>query len=176
MAIQIDDYDDRWPALAESACRQLTDALPGIFTVIEHIGSTAVPGLAAKAIIDLMAAVPSLGMMAAAEPTLMSLGYQRYETGMPNRLFYFRDAGSRRTHHLHVVTIDTWPTRNERLLRDYLRGHPQEAARYAEHKRQLLSADVDADSYTRGKTAVIQELTDLARIERGLPPAPVWEE
>ncbi|GIH21176.1 GrpB family protein [Rugosimonospora africana] len=176
VAIQVDDYDDRWPVLADAACRELTDALPGIFTVIEHIGSTAVPGLAAKAIIDLMAAVPTLGTMAAQEGMLASLGYQRYETGMPNRLFYFRNRGSRRTHHLHVVTIDTWPSRNERVLRDYLRSHPKEAARYAERKRQLLSADVDADSYTRAKTAVIQELTDRARTERGLPLSPVWEE
>jgi GrpB-like predicted nucleotidyltransferase (UPF0157 family) len=135
-----------------------------------------VSGLAAKAIIDLMAAVPMLGTMANQEPTLMSLGYQRYDAGMPNRLFYFRDAGGRRTHHLQVVTIDTWPARNERLLRDYLRSHPEQAARYAEHKRQLLRAGVDADSYTRAKTAIIQELTDLARTERGLPLVPVWEQ
>jgi GrpB-like predicted nucleotidyltransferase (UPF0157 family) len=136
VVIRINDYDDRWPALAESACRELIDALPGIFTAIEHIGSTAVPGLAAKAIVDLMAAVPMLGMMADQEPTLMNLGYQRYDAGMPNRLFYLRDAGGCRTHHLHVVTIDTWPARNERLLRDYLRSHPEQAARYAEHKRR----------------------------------------
>jgi GrpB-like predicted nucleotidyltransferase (UPF0157 family) len=127
VAIQVHDYDDRWPALAESACRQLTEALPGILTVIEHIGSTAVPGLAAKAIIDLMAAVPSLGMLAAAEPTLMSLGYQRYATGMPNRLFYFRDAGSRRTHHLHVVTIDTWPS--QRAVAEGLSSRPSPGSR-----------------------------------------------
>jgi GrpB-like predicted nucleotidyltransferase (UPF0157 family) len=93
---------------------------------------------------------------------------------MPNRLFYRRDRDGRRTHHLHVVTAETWPTRNERLLRDYLRGHPRDAARYGELK--LLVLDNESDAYTRAKTDLIQELTDRARTELGLPPVPVWEE
>lgn len=95
---------------------------------------------------------------------------------MPNRLFYCRDRDGRRTHHLHVVTSKTWPVRNERLLSDYLRSNPQDAARYGEFKRRALSTDSDADSYTRAKTTIIQELTDRARTERGLPLVPVWEE
>lgn len=174
MAIRIQDYDDQWPALAEAARRELTDALPGAFADIEHIGSTAVPGLAAKPVIDLMAAVADLDGIVRQEATLAALGYQRYETGMPNRLFYRRERDGRATHHLHVVTVETWPTRNERLLRDYLREHPRDAARYGQLKR--LVVEKDSDSYTRAKTAVIQELTDRARTELGLPLVPVWEE
>jgi GrpB-like predicted nucleotidyltransferase (UPF0157 family) len=176
VAIEIRDYDTRWPMLADEACRELSAALPGAFAAIEHIGSTAVPGLTAKPIIDLMAATPALSIVVDREPALDALGYQRHETGMPNRLFYLRDGNGRHRHHLHVVPADSWPGRNERLLRDYLRHHPDDAARYAALKRQLQRAVPDADAYTRAKTDLIQELTDRARAEHGLPLVPVWEE
>ncbi|GIH15322.1 GrpB family protein [Rugosimonospora africana] len=63
--------------------------------------------VAAKAIIDLMAAAPTLEAIMGREATMATLGYQRYETGMPNRLFYYRDRDGRRTHQLHVVTTET---------------------------------------------------------------------
>lgn len=75
MAILFEDYDDRRPALAELACRELAGALPGAFEAIEHIGSTAVPGLAAKPVIDLMAAVASLETVVGKEATRATLGY-----------------------------------------------------------------------------------------------------
>lgn len=174
MAIEVRDYDAGWPRLAEAARRELSAALPGAFVAIEHIGSTAVPGLAAKPVIDLMVATPELSIVVDQEAALAALGYQRYETGMLDRLFYARDDNGRRSHHLHVVTVDTWPSRNERLLRDYLRHHPDGAARYAALKRQLQRASPDADAYTRAKTDLIQELTDHARTELGLPLVPVW--
>jgi GrpB-like predicted nucleotidyltransferase (UPF0157 family) len=67
-------------------------------------------------------------------------------------------------------------TRNQLLLRDYLRQHPDDAARYGALKKRLAALDDNGDDYTRTKTELIQELTDKARAERGLPPAPVWEE
>lgn len=78
-------------------------------------------------------------------------------------------------YNLHVVTSQSWPTRNERLFRDYLTAHPEDAARYAALKRELMACHVSGDPYTRGKTDLIQELTDRARAERGLPSVPVWE-
>ena len=173
MDIEIQDYDPTWPAVAATASADLRRRLPGVFTVIEHMGSTSVPGLPAKPVIDLMAAVPDLATVIANESALGD--YRRAETGMPNRLFYFRDHGGRRTHHLHVVPADTWPTRNELILRDHLRDHPEDAARYAAVKRRLVAAQVGPDEYTRGKTELIQELMDRARADRGLPAVPVWE-
>ena len=73
------------------------------------------------------------------------------------------------------VTALSWPARNQRLLRDWLRAHPDDVARYADLKRALAAGGLSADDYTRAKTGLIQELTDRARAERGLPPAPVWE-
>jgi GrpB-like predicted nucleotidyltransferase (UPF0157 family) len=223
---EVTAYDPGWPARAAAARDELLSRLPGLFAVIEHIGSTAVPGLAAKPVIDLMAAA-DLDRVAAHDETLRGLGYLRYDTGMPGRLFYYRDTDGRRAYHLHVVPPETWAVRNERLLRDYLRTHPADVARYTELKRQLAtgasgqagpsgqagqgrsgqagqvgsrqtrrsgqgrpgspgspgslgqkgsSRQEGSGGYTRGKTELIQELTDQARAERGLPAVPVWEE
>ncbi|TDE54681.1 GrpB family protein [Nonomuraea mesophila] len=177
MTIVIVDYDAAWPSLAEQACEELLVALPGVFLEIEHVGSTSVPGLAAKPIIDLMASVPALEAVSDRERALTGLGYHGEETGMRERLFYFRaDASGRRSHHLHVVRADTWDTRNERLLRDHLRAHPRAASEYAALKRHLAGDDVDVAAYTRAKTELIQRLVDEARQARGLPLVPVWEE
>jgi GrpB-like predicted nucleotidyltransferase (UPF0157 family) len=176
MAIEVAGYDAAWADKAAAACAQLRDRVPGLFTVIEHIGSTAVPGLAAKPIIDLMAASDDLADVVAHDGTLGLLGYERHDTGMPARLFYGRDENGRRTYQLHVVPAETWPTRNERLLRDYLRAHPADAQRYADLKRDLAVRHEVGDDYTKGKTDLIQELTDRARAAAGLDPVPVWEE
>ena len=146
--------------------------LAPVFPVIEHIGSTAVPGLAAKPVIDLMAAVASLA--AVTEEPLVRLGYRRFD-GFADRLFYARDTDGVRSHHLHVVKLETWPTRNQRILRDHLRAHPEDVSRYAQLKRTLAETAANGDAYTAAKTELIQELMDRARAERGLPPVPVWE-
>jgi hypothetical protein len=75
--------------------------------------------------------------VAAAEDATAGLGYRRFEVGMPGRLFYYRDEDGQRANQLHVVPADTWDARNERLLRDHLRAHPDDARRYAELKQRL---------------------------------------
>ncbi|MFG2040668.1 GrpB family protein [Dactylosporangium sp. NPDC048998] len=175
MTIEIRDYDPVWPGLARCAADELLEALPGRLTVVEHVGSTAVPGLAAKPVIDLMAATGALEAVAAAENALHALGYHGIETGMPERLFYRRE-GEPVAYHLHVVTASSWDTRNERLLRDHLRRHPADRAAYAQLKRGLADAGHDGEAYTRAKTALIQRMVDAARTGRGLPLVDVWEE
>jgi GrpB-like predicted nucleotidyltransferase (UPF0157 family) len=107
MPVDVIDYDAAWPGLAESARAELQSALPGVFLAIEHFGSTSVPGLAAKPIIDLMAAAAEVDLVAQHDSALSELGYHRLDTGMPGRLFYHRDLDGRRTHHLHVVPRPT---------------------------------------------------------------------
>jgi GrpB-like predicted nucleotidyltransferase (UPF0157 family) len=90
VSVDIQAYDPGWPAGAEAAVGELMAALPGLFSAIEHIGSTSVPGLAAKPIIDLMAATADLESVSARDADLAALGYQRVGTGMPKRLLYAR--------------------------------------------------------------------------------------
>lgn len=176
MPIEVADYDPAWPAKAAAAIAELTATLPGLFTAIEHIGSTSVPGLAAKPVIDLMAAVAELDPVLAREQPLIRLRYRRHDGAMAGRLFYLREENGLRAYHLHVVPDAGWITRNERLLRDHLRAHPADAARYAKLKRCLAGRGITPAEYTRAKTGLIQELTDRARAARGLPRVPVWEE
>lgn len=170
-SIEIAEYDPAWPGLAADAIEELRDALPGVLATIEHIGSTAVPGLAAKPVIDLMAAVEDLDVVERREDVLAGLGFGRHHNGMVDRLLYVRAHGGRRTHILHVVTLESWPTRNQRILR----GHPADAARYAELKAAIVAAGVGPAQYAAAKTELVQELTGRARLERGLPSVPVWE-
>ncbi|MEU0554207.1 GrpB family protein [Dactylosporangium sp. NPDC006015] len=175
MLIEIHDHDPAWAAAARRAVEELTAALPGLFGAVEHVGSTAVPGLAAKPVIDLMAATVALDAVVEADEVLGSLGYRRLETGMRGRLFYRRD-GSPVAYHLHVVTADTWDTRNERLLRDHLLRYAADRDEYGALKRRLAGAGHDGDAYTRAKTALIQRMVDAARDARGLPRVDVWED
>ncbi|NLU75573.1 GrpB family protein [Streptomyces sp. HNM0575] len=71
--------------------------------------------------------------------------------------------------------LASWPTRNQRILRDYLLAHPDDAARYARLKRAIAAAGTAPGEYTQAKTALVQELTDRARAQLGLPLEPVWE-
>ncbi|WP_433061539.1 GrpB family protein [Dactylosporangium sp. CS-033363] len=175
MSIEVHEYDPAWPDHARAAIAELRAAHPGVFAEIEHVGSTAVPGLPAKPVIDLMAAVPSLD----AAPGEVGGGYALIETGMPERRFYRREpsaSGSTPAVHLHVVTEDSWATRNERILRDHLLSHPAARDEYGLLKRELAGQDLDGPAYTRAKTELIQRLVDAARTERSLPLVSVWEE
>jgi GrpB-like predicted nucleotidyltransferase (UPF0157 family) len=168
--VTISEPDHRWADLGRQACAVLAP----LFLAIEHVGSTAVPGLPAKPVIDLMASIHGLDEVS--DGTLETFGYRKVPTDMPDRLFYRREDYDSTAYHLHVVTSASWPTRNERLLRDHLLTHPADRDRYAALKRELMDEFGPGPEYTLGKTKLIQELTDAARAERGLPSVPVWEE
>ncbi|WP_326691067.1 GrpB family protein [Streptomyces sp. NBC_01795] len=172
--IHVADYDPSWPRQAATAIDALQAAIPGLFVEIEHIGSTAVPGLAAKPVIDLMAAVHDLTHAAPHQAALADLGFRPHDNGMTDRLLYVRADAGVRSHILHVVTLESWPARNQRIFRDYLRAHPEDATRYAQLKRTVV-AGTGPGEYARAKTALVQELTDRARAQLGLPSVPVWE-
>ena len=169
--VDVVPYDPAWPERASRAIAEVRAALDGVALEIEHIGSTAVPGLDAKPVIDLMLAVAELRLVAERADRLVAIGFQPVES-IPGRLLFVRPG----THHLHVVTAPGWDTRNQRLLRDHLRGADEDRARYADLKHALAAGGLSPEEYTRAKTELIQEMTDRARAARGLPPAPVWED
>ena len=173
--IRMADYDPDWPRQAADMIRSLRAAAPGLFAEIEHIGSTAVPGLAAKPVIDLMAAVRDLAHAARHQAALAGLGFHPHDNGMTDRLLYVRADDGVRSHILHVVPLEGWSTRNQRIFRDHLCAHPEDAIRYARLKQALVAAGTAPGEYARAKTALVQELTDRARAQLGLPSVPVWE-
>lgn len=175
--VQIVPFDAAWAGLYEAEHARLKAQFGLSFVALEHIGSTAVAGLAAKPIIDMMAASRSLESARAMVPSLEGLGYQLIETGMRDRLFFRRTAPSGQMYHLHIVEHAAWPNRNERLLRDFLRGHPDVAAEYGALKVRLAAEFAhDSLAYTKAKTPLVQEIIDRARAEHGLPAVNVWED
>jgi len=176
--VSIADYDAAWPEIFMRE-RARIEAAPGIsFSAFEHVGSTAVPGLNAKPIIDMMASVESLSGAAALLPPLAALGYECIDVGFKTRLFLCkhpnRDACG---FHLHIVEAATWPERHERLFRDYLLAHPGAARDYGDLKTRMAAQfPDDSPAYTRAKTGTIQRIVDAARAEKGLPQVTIWEE
>jgi len=177
--ILVIDSDPGWAGIAAALMAELRSVVPDAWDQIEHIGSTSVPGLPAKPVIDLMASTTDLDHVVALEQRFLTpLGYTRLETGMAGRLFYRREPGTAPADtvavHLHVVPVHAWATQNERLLRDLLLVDPDSARRYGDLKRRLAEEITDSLVYTRAKTDLIQELVDRARQQHGLPAVNVW--
>jgi GrpB-like predicted nucleotidyltransferase (UPF0157 family) len=162
------EYNPAWQLLFQEEATRIRNVLNGIeITRIEHFGSTAVPGLAAKPIIDLLIGVESFSIakQIVISP-LKSLGYAYWRDNPdPQRLFFVKGLppNSPRTHHIHMVEPNSilW----ERLLfRDYLCQHPDEAESYAQLKRQLARRfSSDREAYTQGKTEYIQSIMEKAK-------------
>jgi GrpB-like predicted nucleotidyltransferase (UPF0157 family) len=168
--IEIVDYDASWPQLFDEERARLVEVLPpGQVLAIEHAGSTAVPGLAAKPIVDIFIAVRSIEV---ARTTLvapiLSVGYVYWaENPDPSRMFFVKGLppyGARRTHHIHVIEPTSEPWLRVLAFRDYLRGHADEAERYQRLKRELAQCyPLDREAYTRAKDAYILRVMDMAR-------------
>jgi GrpB-like predicted nucleotidyltransferase (UPF0157 family) len=144
----------------------LADVLPAV-SGIYHVGSTSVPGMAAKPIIDIVAVVPEVEQIAADVSVLERLGYVFRPLAFPDdgdHLFFVKDMGGKRTHHLHVFGAHS-PRPDENLaFRAYLTAHPREARRYEAAKRAAAKAHPDSRArYASAKEAVMFELLAQAR-------------
>jgi GrpB-like predicted nucleotidyltransferase (UPF0157 family) len=157
-------YDPLWPQQFERLREQVDAVLAGVQHVTVHIGSTAVPGLAAKPIIDLDAVLADLSGVAAATGALAAAGWQHEgDLGIPGREA-FRPRPGEAYHHLYVVVDGSQAHRDHVDLRAFLRTHPVEAAMYATLKRQLAPLlETDRSAYVRGKADLIAELLNQAR-------------
>lgn len=170
-------YDPAWPDVYRGEHAALMTLCGPEILELEHIGSTAVPGLTAKPIIDMMAAVARLDQGRTIVMGLEARGYLLIETGMRNRLFLRRRADDGRIFQLHIVERTNWDERKERLMRDYLLSHPDAVAAYGALKVGLAAEHADDSmAYTEAKTNFIQGLVDKARAALGLPPINVWND
>jgi GrpB-like predicted nucleotidyltransferase (UPF0157 family) len=166
--VVIVEYDPNWVFLFEQEAARIRAVLDGgLITRIEHFGSTAVPGLAAKPIIDLLVGVRSLTEAKQVSVSqLEHLGYAYwFDNPDPQRMFFVKGLppNSPRTHHIHMVEPDSvlW----ERLLfRDYLRKHSDEAADHAQMKYNLAQRfSSDREAYTTSKADYIESVMQKAR-------------
>jgi GrpB-like predicted nucleotidyltransferase (UPF0157 family) len=166
--IEIVDYDPRWPNLFDEEAQRLRAILdPSLIVGLEHFGSTAVPALSAKPIIDILIAVRSLAdARSSFVEALRNLDYVYWaENPRTDRMFFVKGMppfGSRRSHHVHVTEPDRemW----QRLaFRDYLRAHPEEARTYERLKRRLAAEHpTNRDAYTDAKSDYIETVMQKA--------------
>ena len=168
--IRIEPYDPRWPSMFEEDKRKILEAVGEYVTAVEHIGSTSVPGLAAKPIIDVMVAIRSLSDAPACVAPLAAIGYEygpEHEAIMPERRYFRRGPSGFSTHHLHMVERSSEFWEVHLLFRDYLRAHAGAAAEYEKLKRQLAAAHgSDRGAYTDAKTDFIESCVEKARAEK----------
>ena len=157
-------YRPSWPQDFRQVADSIQPFLAGIPHRIEHVGSTSVPGLAAKPIIDLDIVVPDRSHVAPAIAALGEAGWiHEGNLGIEGREGFDMLPGLPR-HHLYLVVDGTAPHRDHVDLRDYLRCHPAEAQRYASVKRELSPLlDTDRRLYTAGKDAVVEQMLQRAR-------------
>lgn len=155
-------YDSRWAEKFASERDRLMGLLPGRFLAIEHVGSTAVPGLSSKPIIDILAGVHSL---CEADELLDFLCMQDYVTSaefnatLPDRRWLMRHAKGKRTYHLHLVVYGGEPWTQHLQFRDMLRSDTFIRKRYEQLKQELAERyRHDREAYTSTKAAFINEI------------------
>ncbi|MDA8207125.1 MAG: GrpB family protein [Thermaerobacter sp.] len=157
--VEVVPYQTNWP----NAFWREAQALRGIFNdhlvSVHHIGSTAVPGLSAKPVIDMMPVVDDIRLVATVEPQLEALGYASLgEYGISGRRF-FRKGGDNPTHHLHCYQQANPEIDRHLAFRDYLRTHPRDAHAYQELKLHLARQHrYDIDAYIEGKDDFVKSL------------------
>lgn len=177
--IRIVGYRAAWPARFEAEARRLRRSLGTLALRIEHVGSTSVPGLAAKPVIDIQISVASLEPLSDWADRLHGLGYVFVPRGDFDRVYPFfqRPAAWPSTHHIHLCMLGDEQERLHLVFRDHLRRYPEVAATYAELKRELAqrfvgNSDDAREKYSLAKTDFIAAVLRRADAEGSeVPPA-----
>jgi GrpB-like predicted nucleotidyltransferase (UPF0157 family) len=169
--ITVVPYDPRWPELFAEERRLLERILgPWLAGGVHHIGSTAVPGLAAKPLIDIIAGVRDLQESRAADERLEQAGYV-YTPHRPHEAHHFAKPSAswrERTHNLHLTEVGSALWRERLTFRDALRADPVLAAGYAALKQRLAAQCADGADYASGKRAFVEQVL----VSAGVTPAP----
>jgi len=168
--VRLADADAGWPAQFEAVAQALREAVAGTACWVEHIGSTAVPGLCAKPVLDVMLGVTRLADLQARHAALADLGYRyrpEHEAQLPERRYFTRDAGPARPRvHLHGVVRGSALWRDQLAFRDALRADAALAARYGALKRELaLRHAADKAAYTEAKGPFVRAVLAAAAPE-----------
>lgn len=164
MYVTVVPYDSRWPEAYAQEAEAIRQVLGDALVAIHHIGSTSVPGLSAKPIIDILPVVTDLAQADAQQGAFEALGYEYLgEFGIPGRR-YLRKGGDHRTHQIHIFQQDNRHDIQRHLaVRDYLRTHPQDCQDYGALKVALAAQyPLDIEGYCDGKDAFVKALEQRA--------------
>ena len=164
--IEVVPHDPKWQNLFEAEAQKVTVALSKNVVSIHHIGSTSIPNIYAKPIIDLLVEVKKIGLVDEQTAPMELLGYEAMgEFGIAGRRYFRKDnQASVRTHHVHVFTAASDEVKRHLAFRDYMIAHPEGAQEYSELKRKLARQHpTNIDRYMDGKDGFIKAIDKKAQ-------------
>ncbi|MEM1425212.1 MAG: GrpB family protein [Cyanobacteria bacterium P01_H01_bin.130] len=167
--VEVVPHNPIWRQVFESESRDIASALGENVAAIYHIGSTAIPGIYAKPIIDCLVAVRAIAQVDGQNEAMARLEYESMgEFGIPGRRYFRKDnAAGIRTHHVHGFEVGSAHIERHLAFRDYMRAHPADALAYSNLKRQLAKAHAnDIEAYIDGKDDFIQAMDAKAALWR----------
>jgi len=158
--IEVVKHDPKWAHMYEDEAQKILGVLGESAVAIHHMGSTSIPGVQAKPIIDILVEVDKLENIEKFDQELEGLDYLAMgEYGITGRRFYVKPSGTERTHQIHAFQVGHIEIVRLLDLRDYLRKHPMEAEAYGRLKADLAKKfEEDIDSYVQGKGEFIQDI------------------
>ncbi|MET0396751.1 MAG: GrpB family protein [Longimicrobiaceae bacterium] len=168
--VKVVPHDPRWRDAFHAEAERVAAALGDNVVAIHHVGSTAIPGIHAKPVIDLLVEVADLAAVDGQAPAMEALGYEAMgEYGIPGRRYFRRDDGEgTRTHNLHAFLAGSAEAERHLAFRDYMIAHPDAARAYGELKRKLAAEHPRSmDAYMDGKDGFIREMDRRAARWRG---------
>ncbi|ESU30267.1 hypothetical protein G3A_22005 [Bacillus sp. 17376] len=163
--VEVVPYNPEWKTVFENEKQLLESIFLPAEVEVHHIGSTSVPGLSAKPIIDIMLAADSLEQVEKATPAIEAAGYVvKGENGIPGRRYFQKhDENGMRKVHLHSFEKSSRQLYRHLVFRDYLRSHPQEASKYSDVKEKAARKyGFDIDSYIAEKSPTVKDIEQKA--------------
>ncbi len=162
--IVVVDYDPAWTEIFEEEAARLRGVFGDLLTGLHHIGSTSIPGMAAKPVVDMMPLVRSIDAVDELDAPMVALGYQpRGEFGIAGRRFFPKSIDGIRAFNVHVFAHDDPGAARHLAFRDYMRAHPDAAADYAALKREGARLHPhDIEGYMEHKDEFIKKFEAIA--------------
>lgn len=166
--IEVVPYNPNWLNRFRVEADKIAAVLRPEVIAIHHIGSTAVPNISAKPIIDILVEVRAIEKINDFNEKMIELGYQpKGEVGIPGRRFFIKNEDSTRTHHVHIFQTGALEVEHHLNFRDYLVAHPEEAQAYSRLKEKLAREfPEDRESYIERKDGFIKEILQNAKAWR----------
>jgi GrpB-like predicted nucleotidyltransferase (UPF0157 family) len=166
--VQVVPHDPNWSKLFQAEADTIAAVLGREVMAVHHIGSTAIPNISAKPIIDILVEVPDIEKMDEFNEEMIRLGYwPQGEFGIPGRRFFVRGDDSARTHHVHIFQTGDPKVESHLNFRDYMIAHPQVAQAYGRLKEELAQEfPEDIEGYMEGKDGFIKKIDKKARAWR----------
>lgn len=166
--VEVVPHNPDWPRQFQEEAQRIAAVLGNEIVIIHHFGSTSIPGIPAKPVIDILVEVRDIGRIDGYNEAMVQMGYEpKGEFGITGRRFFRKEIEGRRTHHVHIYQVGNPEIERHLNFRDYMRVHPTEAAAYGRLKEQLARQfPEDMESYVAGKTDFVCAVERKAKIWR----------